>query len=279
MPFVHQKYGKAQVRLLRVYRQADQHEVREVRAKVMLEGDFEAAYIKADNSPVVATDSMKNLVNVLALEHLQTDNEPFAVDIAQTFLDRYAHVSQVSVELEETPWQRMEIDGQVQAHSFQPGDGSRMWCQVTMNRSGREIRSGIRRLRIMKTTQSGFSNFWRDEFTTLPETSDRILCTRLQATWNYVETPASYPVVTAAVQRTLLRIFATTYSVSVQDSLYRMGEAVFADVPEVREITLAMPNIHYNQIDLTAFGMDAANQLFLPTDEPHGDIEATLRRA
>ncbi len=278
MPFVHQKYGKAQVRLLRVYRQTDQHEVREVRAKVMLEGDFEAAYIKADNSPVVATDSMKNLVNVLALEHLQTDNEPFAVDIAQTFLDRYAHVSQVSVELEETPWQRMEIDGQVQAHSFQPGDGSRMWCQVTLSRSGREIRSGIRGLQIMKTTKSGFSDFWRDEYTTLPETADRILCTRLQATWNYVKFPASYPAVTAAVRRVLLRVFATTYSESVQDSMYRMGEAVFAEVPEVGEITLAMPNIHYNSIDLSAFGKDTANQLFLPTDEPHGDIEATLRR-
>ncbi len=279
MPFVHQRYGKAQVRLLRVLRRAVQHEVREVRVKVMLEGDFAPAYVEADNTPVVATDSMKNLVNVLALEQLQTDNEPFALVIAENFLDRYAHVSQVTVELDETPWQHMVIDGQEQAHSFLPGDGSQPWCQVALTRTSREIQSGIRGLQIMKTTQSGFSDFWRDGYTTLAETADRVLCTRLEATWNYVEIPTSYPTVTAAVRRALVRVFATTYSVSVQDSMYRMGEAALADVPEIGEITLAMPNIHYNSIELSAFGKDAANQLFLPTDEPHGDIEATLRRA
>ena len=278
MPFVHQKYGKARVRLLRVHRQADHHDVREVRVNVMLEGDFREAYTAADNAQVVATDSMKNLVHVLALEHLQADNEPFAVAIAETFLERYAHVSQVVVELEEVSWRRMEIDDQPHPHSFLPGDGSQPWCKVTLHRSSQDILSGIHNLRIMKTAESGFSDFWRDEYTTLPETMDRILCTRMQATWNYVETPANYPAMAAAVRSALLRIFATTYSVSVQDSMYRMGEAVLAAVPEVREITLAMPNIHYNPIDLAAFGRDAASQLFLPTDEPHGDIEATLRR-
>ncbi len=279
MPFVHQKYGKAQVRLLRVHRQADRHEVREVRIRAMLEGDFTAAYATADNAQVIATDSMKNLVQVLALEHLRADNEPFAMAIAQTFLDRYAHVSQVEVELEETAWQRMDIDGQPHPHSFLPGDGSRPWCKATLTRASRDIRSGIRNLRIMKTTESGFRDFWQDEYTTLPETADRILCTRMQAIWNHVETPASYPAVAAAVRSAVLRIFAATYSMSVQDSLYRMGEAVLAAVPEIGEISLAMPNIHYHPIDLAAFGQDATHQLFLPTDEPHGDIEATLRRA
>ena len=279
MPFVHQKYGKAHVRLLRVHRQKQQHDVREVLVNVMLEGDFAAAYTAADNAPVVATDSMKNMVNILALDHLQTDNEPFALAIAQTFLDRYAHVSQATVELEESPWERMEIEGQPHPHSFLPGDGSQPWCKATLTRSSQEIQSGIRNLKVMKTTESGFSSFWRDEFTTLPETADRILCTRLEGTWRFGETPDSYPAVMAAVRSALLQVFASTYSASVQDSMYRMGETVFATVPEVSEITLAMPNIHYNPMDLTAFGRDAAQQLFLPTDEPHGDIEATLRRA
>jgi len=279
MPFVHQKYGKAQMRLFRVCRPADRHDVREVRVKVMLEGDFTAAYVAADNTQVIATDSMKNLVHVLALEHLQADNEPFAETMARTFLERYAHVSRVVVELEEAAWQRMEIDGRPHPHSFLPGDGSRPWCKVTRTRSSGDLLSGIRNLRIMKTAESGFSDFRRDAYTTLPETTDRILCTRLQTVWNYVATPVGYPAVAAAVRRALLRVFAATYSASVQDSLFRMGEAVLAAVPEIGEISLAMPNIHYHPIDLAAFGQDAANQLFLPTDEPHGDIEATLRRA
>ncbi len=278
MPFVHQKYGKAQIRLLRVHRQADRHDVREVRVRVMLDGDFAAAYTSADNAPVVATDSMKNLVQALALDHLQADNEPFAETIAQTLLDRYAHVSHATVELEETTWRRIEIEGRPHPHSFLPGDGSQPWCRVALTRSARTIRSGIRNLQIMKTTESGFSDFWRDEYTTLPETTDRVLCTRMQVAWHHVRTPERYPAVAAAVRRALLQVFANTYSMSVQDSLYRMGEAVLAAVPDVGEITLTMPNIHYNPIDLAALGRDTAQSLFLPTDEPHGDIEATLHR-
>ncbi len=278
MPFVHQKYGKAQMRLLRVHRQADCHEVREARVKVMLAGDFAAAYTAADNAQVIATDSMKNLVHMLALEHLQADNEAFAAAIAETFLDRYAHVDQVTVELAEMVWQRMEIDGQPHPHSFLSGEGGQPWCHVTRTRAAQTMRSGIHNLQVMKTAESGFRHFWRDEYTTLPETADRILCTRLQAVWNYVDTPASYPAVTAAVRSALLRVFATTYSASVQDTLYRMGEAVLVTVPEAGEITLAMPNLHYHPIDLSVLGRDATHRLFLPMDEPHGDIEATLRR-
>ncbi len=280
MSFVKQRYGKANVRVLRVHRQGDDHDVREVRVKVTLDGDFARAYTAADNAPVVTTDAMKNLVQVMALAHLSAANESFALAIAQRFLDHYAHVSQAQVEIDETPWSRMFIDGQPHAHSFVKADGGTPFAAVTMTRADLDLVSGIRDCSIMKTTQSGFVGYIQDEYTTLPETTDRILATRLEATWCYHHAQtANYSASTEAIRAALLRVFAKTYSDSVQDSLYRMGEAALDAAPDVAEITLSMPNIHYLPINLSHFGLEAKDQLFLPTDEPNGHIEATMRRA
>ncbi|PON19702.1 urate oxidase [Candidatus Entotheonella serta] len=280
MPFVHQRYGKANVRVLRLHRQGDYHEVREVRVKVTLEGDFTRAYTDADNAPVVTTDKMKNLVQVLALEHFAIANEPFALAIAQCFLERYMHVSQALVEIEETPWGRMQINGKPHDHCFVKAEGGTPFAAVTATRSSRDMVAGIRDFAIMKTTQSGFVGYVQDEYTTLPETTDRILATRLQATWHFSHDQLTdYAAVTEAIRAALLHVFATTYSASVQDSVYRMGEAALAAAPDVYEITLSMPNIHYLTINLSHFGLETQEQLFLPTDEPNGHIEATMRRA
>ena len=281
MPFVRQRYGKANVRVLRVQRAEERHEVREARVKVTLDGDFARAYTAADNSSVVPTDTMKNLVHVLALEHLDAANEPFALALAQCFLDRYEQVAEAQVEIDETVWSRMRIDGRPHEHSFVRSESGTPFARVTATRSAREICAGVRDLAIMKTTGSGFVDYVQDEYTTLPPTTDRILATRLSATWRFaVDHPraADYGAVAEAIRSTLLRVFAATYSYSVQDSLFRMGEAALAAASDISEITLAMPNVHYLAIDLSGFGRDAQGRLFLPTDEPNGQIEATLRR-
>ena len=280
MAFVRQRYGKANVRLLRVHRGETRHEVREVRVTVTLDGDFARAYTAADNRAVVPTDTIRNLVNVLALEHLEAANEPFALAVAQRFLDRYQQVSEARVEVEESAWSRLRIDGQPQQHSFVRAEGGTSFAQVTVTRSSREVRAGIRDCTIMKTTESGFVDYLQDEYTTLAPTTDRILATRLCATWRFADAalPADCTAVADAIRAALLRVFATTYSYSVQDTLYRMGEAALAAAPAIIEITLEMPNLHYLPLDLSAFGRNAAGHLFLPTDEPSGQIEATLRR-
>ena len=281
MPFVRQRYGKANVRVLRVQRAEERHEVREARVKVTLDGDFARAYTAADNSSVVPTDTMKNLVHVLALEHLDAANEPFALALAQCFLDRYEQVAEVQVEIDETVWSRMRIDERAHEHSFVRSESGTPFARVTATRSAREICAGVRDLAIMKTTGSGFVDYVQDAYTTLPPTTDRILATRLSATWRFaVDHPraADYGAVAEAIRSTLLRVFAATYSYSVQDSLFRMGEAALAAASDISEITLAMPNVHYLAIDLSGFGRDAQGRLFLPTDEPNGQIEATLRR-
>ena len=269
------------MRVLRVQRAEERHEVREARVTVTLDGDFARAYTAADNSSVVPTDTMKNLVHVLALEHLDAANEPFALALAQCFLDRYEQVAEVQVEIDETVWSRMRIDERAHEHSFVRSESGTPFARVTATRSAREICAGVRDLAIMKTTGSGFVDYVQDEYTTLPPTTDRILATRLSATWRFaVDHPraADYGAVAEAIRSTLLRVFAATYSYSVQDSLFRMGEAALAAASDISEITLAMPNVHYLAIDLSGFGRDAQGRLFLPTDEPNGQIEATLRR-
>ena len=282
MAFVRQQYGKANVRVLRVQRDAGRHEVREARIRVTLDGDFARAYTAADNSSVVPTDTMKNLVNVLALEHLDAANEPFALALAHCFLDRYEPVSEAQVEIDETVWNRMSIAGRPHEHNFVRSESGTPFARVTATRSAREVIAGIRDLAIMKTTASGFVDYVQDEYTTLPPTSDRILATRLCATWRFCGTGDSeteqFGGTADAIRAALLGVFATTYSHSVQDSLYRMGEAALAAAPAIDEITLAMPNVHYLPIDLSTFGRDTKGRLFLPTDEPNGQIEATLRR-
>ena len=282
MPFVRQRYGKANVRVLRVQRGEDRHQVRESRVTVALDGEFSRAYTDADNASVVATDTMRNVVNVLALEHLDAANEAFALTIGQCFLDRYRHVSEARVRVEETVWGRMRIDGREHGHGFVRAEVGTPFACATVRRSSREVEAGFDDFAIMKTTGSGFVDYLQDEYTTLSPTTDRILATRMAAAWRFedgaLRDDGRYDTVAGAIREALLRVFATTYSHSVQDSLYRMGEAALAAAPSIREITLRMPNVHYLPIDLSPFGQDARGTVFLPTDEPSGQIEATLRR-
>ena len=282
MPFVRQRYGKANVRVLRVQRAEDRHQVRESRVTIILDGEFSRAYTDADNASVVATDTMKNLVNVLALQQLEATNESFALAIAQCFLDRYEQVAEARVRVEETVWGRMLIDGREHGHGFVRAEGGTPFACATVSRSSREVEAGFHDFAIMKTTGSGFVDYLQDEYTTLPPTTDRILATRMAAAWRFeggtLSDDGDYDAVAEAIREALLRVFATTYSYSVQDSLYRMGEAALAVAPGIREVTLRMPNVHYLPIDLSPFGQDALGTLFLPTEEPSGQIEATLRR-
>ena len=130
----------------------------------------------------------------------------------------------------------------------------------------------------MKSTQSGWENYVKDRYTTIPETADRMCATSMVASWKWSAKPASYPATNAKILDTLLEVFGTTYSMSVQDSLYRMGEAALAAVPEISEISMACPNMHFIPMNLSAFGLDNNNDVFLPTDEPHGQIECTVGR-
>lgn len=271
-------YGKGRVRILRVTRETPRHAVRELSLKVMLEGDFAASFTSSDNSKVIATDSIKNIVNIVARRNVSLETEDFLGALAEHFLENYSHVAQVDITAHETRWNRLELGGAPHDHAFTLEGNGRPVARQLATRARQSLSSGIENFTFLKTTGSGWVGYVMDAATTLAETTDRILSTAMDASWSWAAKPADYPAANAAIMSAMLRVFAQTYSPSVQNSLYLMGGAALAAVPEIESVSLACPNKHYIPINLAPFGMDNPNAVFLPTDEPHGQIECTVTR-
>ncbi len=278
MRLISNRYGKGRVRVLKILRDGATHTIQEINVKAMLEGDFAASYTAADNSKVVPTDTIKNTVNVLAREHLGEEIERFGVALGEHFLRRYEQVESASAEIVAKNWQRLQIEGQPHPHSFAAGSDAKTWAQVVCRRGSQEIQSGVRDLVILKSTQSGWAGYPKCEYTTLPETTDRILATSFEATWTWSSTPANYKRANEAILAAMLAVFANNYSPSAQRSVYEMGEAALQACPQISRVDLAMPNKHCLLINLKPFGLENRNEVFVPTDEPHGQIEGTVVR-
>jgi urate oxidase len=274
MRLVANSYGKGRVRIMRVDRQAAQHRVSELNLSIMLRGDFSAAYTDADNRKVIATDTIKNVVNIVAREQIGASAETFCKAIADRFLERYPQISDVELTSTETSWARRDAD----AHCFVHDANGSPSVHLRADRSVQTVRSGIAGFTFLKSTGSGWAGYVHDEFTTLVDTDDRIAATSMDAVWGWLRMPTDTEAVRAAILDHMLDVFANTYSASLQDSLYRMGRAALDYVPEISDIALSCPNKHYLPLNLTAFGMTADNLVFTPTDEPHGQIECAICR-
>ena len=266
-------YGKANVRLTYICRDAPRHEVRELSIKVLFEGDLARSYTEGDNSSVLPTDTIKNTIYVIARSATWSSIEELARELAAHFL-RLKHLSQVSVEISQVPWSH--IDNQPAA--FVQLGGERRTLQLKATRTGNVFHAGLKNLQILKTANSAFAGFLKDAYTTLSETRDRLLGTVLDSEWIYAEQDLDFNSCHTAVRQTLLSTFATHDSLSVQQTLFAMGKSVLDAHTFVQEVHLTMPNKHCLLVDLTRFGLDNPNQVFVPTDEPSGYIEARFTR-
>jgi urate oxidase len=265
-------YGKSAIRLVKVIRDPDQHVVRDLTVAIALEGDFAASYVDGDNALVIATDTMKNTTYALAAEHLTGPIEAFATVLGGHFLGE-PQVDIATVTIEEHRWAPI---GHA-PDAFLRDPGSIRTAVVAATRSSLAVDAGIDGLTVMKTAHSGFSGFPRDAFTTLPETDDRILATKITATWRYGSQP-DYDKAHAAIVETLLRVFTNHDSRSVQETIWLIGRAIVERHHDVDEITITMPNLHHLLVDLSPFGFPNDRQIFVSTTEPHGLIQATIRR-
>jgi urate oxidase len=272
------RYGKARVRVLKILRDGPTHTLKDLEVAARLNGDFESSYTSGDNTKVVPTDTIKNTINIFARQHLGPEIERFGLILAEHFLTRYKQVREVEIQILERPWERLAVDGQPHPHSFKAGSESRMFTQINCDGTTKTVRSGIRDLVILKSTGSGFENYPKDEFTTLPETADRILATSFSSTWTFKDQPDNYNHANEAILTAMLKVFANNYSPSAQTTLFQMGEAALAACAEISDLDLAMPNKHCLLINLAPFGLENKNEVFVPTDEPHGDIVATMTR-
>jgi urate oxidase len=273
------RYGKSRVRLSRITRLNDRHEFNEWTAHVMLQGDFETSYTKADNSKVLPTDTMKNTVYYVARGSKASTIEDFACELGDYFLSNQPQVAKVDIQVQEKAWERMMVDGAPEATTFKMGGPEVQTAHAERERGGAwHVTSGVDGLTILKTTKSAFTGYIKDKLTTLKPATDRIFGTRATVTWEYAAAAPDYAAVRARILAALLKEFARHDSMSVQHTLFDMGKAALARAPEITRIRLSMPNLHHLLAELSPFGLDNPNHIFVPIDEPHGTIEATVER-
>ncbi len=276
---VENRYGKSRVRLVQVKRKAGWHDLREWTLEILLQGDFDSCFMQGDNSKILPTDTMKNSVYSLARDSAAECMEEFAKELIDFLLRRNAQVSAAEVSITEKAWEHLSSGGKPHPTTFIQASGETQTTKVTRTAAGEfSISSGFENLVIMKTSGSAFEGYIQDSLTTLPPAKDRLLGTAVRASWNYMRSDVAFSALRAKVRETLLDQFASHDSKSVQHTLYAMGKAVLESVAEIADIELAMPNKHCLLVDLSRFGQDNPNEIFVPVDEPHGTIQARLRR-
>ncbi|XP_015211222.1 uricase [Lepisosteus oculatus] len=283
--FVHTGYGKNTVKVMHVRREGRQHYIKEIKADVELTLRTRKDYLAGDNSDIIPTDTMKNTVHALAkLKGIRTI-EIFAMDICDHFLTNFKHVTRAKVYIEEAPWKRLERNGTEHVHAFIYNQESIHFCEVEQKQNESPVvHAGLKDMKILKTTKSGFTGFLKDRFTTLPETQDRFFCTAVYAKWRYNKfRNFSFDTAWKTVKETIIERFAGPYdkgefSPSVQKTLYEAQVLILQRVPEVEEIEIVMPNQHYFTIDMTKMGLENKDEVLLPLDNPSGNITGTVRR-
>jgi urate oxidase len=276
---VRTSYGKTGVPVMKVVRKEPAHEVWEFVVDVATESpELERSYTEADNSPIVATDTMKNLVNYLSFAYDFASLEDLALYIGRSLQKRYEHLRQWTVHIEGANWGHLAPGSAKSPISFMRTGPEVGFTTAVVDGDESSLRSGVRDMLVLKTTDSAFSNFVKDEFTTLPETGDRMLATSITAEWKVPPSGVDHTGLNRSVRETILDVFSELKSESVQHLAYETATTVLERVEEVEEISLQLPNKHYFLIDLSPFGVENRDTLYLPTSTPHGDIYLKLAR-
>jgi urate oxidase len=264
---------------MKVKRDRPLHAVWEWKVEVLLCGDFKTCFAEGDNCAILPTDTMKNTVYSRARESKAECIEDFALDLCDFFLSRNPQVERAAINIAGTSWEHALVEGKPHPSTFIRGSSEAATTAVTCAQGGKaSVTSGLENLVVLKTANSGFEGFLRDSLTTLPETADRLFGTSMRAQWRYKTAELSFDSLRNKLRDVLIRSFAEHDSKSVQHTLYAMAQAALGSVPEILDIELAMPNKHCLLVDLSRFGQTNPNEIFVPTDEPYGNIVARIAR-
>lgn len=268
------RYGKAETRLVRVVRDGTVHHIKDINVSSSLSGDMDDVHLTGSNAAVLPTDTQKNTAYAFARKHGVDQIEDFALLLARHFVSTHPAIHHARVEIDEYGWNR--IPGR-SGHSFVRDGGEVRTCVAHHDRDGRTtVVSGLKDLVVLNSTASEFHGFVVDEYTTLQPTTDRVLATAVTARWRHAGVEERPPY--ARVRECLLDAFAHTRSLSLQQTLYAMGERVLTACPELCEVRLTLPNKHHVLVDLTPFGLDNENEVFHAADRPYGLIEGSVLR-
>jgi urate oxidase len=280
------QYGKAENRVVRIYRDTERHEIRDLNVSTSLRGDFGDAHTVGDQAKVLPTDTQKNTSFAYAKEHGISSAEDYAIALGRHFLDAAPPATSAQIRVEEYAWDRIEVDGKGHDHSFVRRGTETRTCVVTVDGRGDDqqvwVVSGFEDLTVLKSTGSEFKGFLVDKYTTLQETDDRVMATSLTARWRYEGTSAvretDWNKAYDDIKQIMLSAYATTYSRALQETLYAMGGAVLDAHPEVAEVRFSAPNKHHFLVDLAPFELENNGEVFIAADRPYGLIEASVAR-
>jgi urate oxidase len=274
------QYGKAENRVVRIYRDTDRHEIRDLNVSTSLRGDFSAAHLTGDQSRVLPTDTQKQTVYAYAKQVGIGEIEDFALALGRHFVNHVEPVEGCRIEIDEYAWERVNVDGREHDHTWvRKGQETRNTILTIDGKGGPEhLVSGLKDLVVLKSTGSEFHDFLVDEYTTLIPTTDRIMATSLVARWRYLGTELDWAARYASIRQIMLEQFAEVHSLALQQTLYQMGRAVLEAHDEVAEIKFSAPNKHHFVYDLSPFGLENPNEVFHADDRPYGLIQATVQR-
>lgn len=272
------QYGKAEVRLVTVRRDGPVHHLKDLTVSTSLRGELASTHLTGDNAGVLATDTQKNTVYAFAKEAPVGEIEDFALRLARHFTGTQGNITGARVKVDEHGWDRIAVGGEPHDHAFSRSGDERRTTAVTVRDDRAWVVSGIDGLTLLKSTGSEFHGFPRDQYTTLAETGDRILATAVTAKWRYQGEDINWAGSHREIRRLILETFATKHSLSLQQTLYAMGEAVLEHRQEVAEVRLSLPNKHHFLVDLSPFGLKNDNEVFYAADRPYGLIEGTILR-
>ncbi|WP_146341059.1 factor-independent urate hydroxylase [Nesterenkonia sp. NBAIMH1] len=276
------QYGKAEVRVVRVSREADTHTLQDLNVTSFLRGDYQRCYTEGDNTSVIATDTQKNTVYAFAKKHGITTPEQFLHTLGEHFLDA-PQVEGGRWTADSYPWERISVRGEPHPHSFVRSKQEVRTAAVTIQDGDAHILAGFKDLTVLKSTGSEFHGFPRDEYTTLPEVTDRIMATDITARWLYASdislSSFDFDDAYERAKQQVLEQFALVHSLSLQQTLYAAGKAVLEAVPEIEDIRFEMPNNHHYAVNLEPFGLENPNEVFEAGVLPYGLMNASVTRA
>ncbi len=283
------QYGKAENRVVKITRDGETHHIKDLNVSVALSGDLDEVHYSGSNANVLPTDTTKNTVFAFAKEQGIESAEQFGIALARHFVESTEPITTARIRIEEYGWERIGTASGEAPHSFVRTGQETRTAQITYDGSRFEVLTGLKGLTVLNSTDSEFWGYIKDKYTTLKEDYDRILATEVSAVWRHNWTgEAEQETSTPDWQRSyawtrelMLRAFAETYSLSLQQSLYEMGSQVLQGRPELEEIRFSMPNKHHFKVDLGPFGIkndveDGA--VYVAADRPYGLIEATVLR-
>lgn len=272
------QYGKAENRVVRIYRDTARHEIHDINVSTCLRGDFSAAHLAGDQSEVLPTDTQKQTAYAYAKEKGLLSIEDYGLALARHFVDDVEPVQGARVEIDEYAWERATVDGAEHDHTWIRKGQEVRTAAITVDADGEWVVGGLKEMVILKSTGSEFAGFLQDEYTILQPTHDRVMATSLIAQWRFSSTEMDWEATFAGIKTQLVKQFALVQSLALQQTLFEMGSAVLETYPDIAEVRLAAPNKHHFVYDLSPFGLENNNEVFNADDRPYGLIQAMVTR-